>query len=114
MFPLKQEVLHDVALNNHLECLAGPPDALQPIGVDTLLLVEDQSGFDPFWRWHYVRSAPTDALQFLQNTETYGEKEGIYWAALTEASSRVILSPPRSEVERTASSPPFLANSTRS
>ena len=75
MFPLKQEMFHDVALENHLKCLAGAPDALETIGVNTLLLVEHQAGFDPFRRRHHVCPAPTHGLQFLQNTERWDEKE---------------------------------------
>ena len=73
-------MFHDVALENHLKCLAGAPDALETIGVNTLLLVEDQAGFDPFRRWNYVRPAPTHNLQFLQNIKytKFGEKQGIF------------------------------------
>ena len=65
MFSLKQEVLHDVALQHHLEGLAGALDTLQAIGVNTLLLVEDQPRFDPFRRRNHVSSAPAHGLQFL-------------------------------------------------
>ena len=67
MFSLKQEVLHDVSLENHLERLAGSPHTLQAVGVNPLLLVEDQSGFDPFRRWNYVCPSPAHGLQFLKN-----------------------------------------------
>ena len=65
MFSLKQEVLHDVALQHHLEGLAGALDTLQAIGVNTLLLVEDQPRFYPLRRRNHVSSAPAHGLQFL-------------------------------------------------
>ena len=113
MFSLKQEVFHDVSLETHLKSFAGALHTLQTVGVNALLLVKDQPGFDPFRRWNDVGSAPAQGLQFLQGKIWKVRADTEYWT-LTEASSTVIFSPPRSEVERTASSPPFLANRTRS
>ena len=77
MFPLKQEVLHDVALHHHLEGLAGAPDTLQAVGMNTLLLVENQPRFDPFRRRNHVSPAPAHGLQFLENPESLERKVNV-------------------------------------
>ena len=70
-------MLHDVSLENHLEGLGGSSHHLQAVGVDGLLLVEDEPGVDPGGGGDDVGSAPAHSFQRLERRVSLrGERGG--------------------------------------